>query len=180
MAQISTGKSMVAGMASLIVGAVSLGIQDSRPAVLAMPILLTLQVYWLSPGLKDGVLYGNVFRKQTRRVIEISLLLYFTCLYGWTVSGAYIHHFLYFISTLFSLQDSKLGRTIRSDPVGNEWHDSCAARADFMGICPSKSKSQRTPSDTPCCSGHFAYFSGLQWWGTNRLASLARLSRDCF
>ena len=94
MAQISTGKSMVAGMASLIVGAVGLGIQDSRPAILAMPILLTLQVYWLSPGLERGVLYGNVFRQQTKRVIEISLVLYFTCLYGWTVSGAYIHHFL--------------------------------------------------------------------------------------
>ena len=93
MAQISTGKSMVAGMASLIVGAVGLGIQDSRPAILAMPILLTLQVYWLSPGLEKGVLYGNIFRQQTKRVIEISLVLYFTCLYGWTVSGAYIHHF---------------------------------------------------------------------------------------
>ena len=90
MAQSSTGKSLVAGMASLIAGVLSFSIQDTRPAVLAMPLLITLQVYWISPGLEPGALYGNVFRKQTQWIITMSLALYIICLYGWTVSGAYI------------------------------------------------------------------------------------------
>ena len=90
MAQISRGKSLVAGMASLIAGILSFAIQDTRPAVLAMPLLLSLQVYWISPGLEPGALYGNVFRKQTQWVVMLSLAVYTICLYGWTVSGAFI------------------------------------------------------------------------------------------
>tara|TARA_Y100000310_G_scaffold173064_1_gene173181 strand:+ start:279 stop:575 length:297 start_codon:yes stop_codon:yes gene_type:complete len=83
MSQISTGKSSAAGAGALAVGTASLVLQDSRPGIIAMPLLIFLQG-WTS-GIATSKLYGNVTKQQTQYVILGSLLLMLASLYGWMV-----------------------------------------------------------------------------------------------
>jgi len=83
MSQISTGKSSAAGAGALAVGTASLVLQDSRPGIMAMPLLIFLQGW--TGGVATTKLYGNVTRRQTQNVILASLLLMLASLYGWMV-----------------------------------------------------------------------------------------------
>ena len=83
-----------AGVTSFVLGAVSLGIQESRSAILAMPILNIVCTMNYSAR-KEKFLYGNINNTDTRRFIQSSLLLAFACIYGWQVCCT---GFTYFIT----------------------------------------------------------------------------------
>tara|TARA_B100000035_G_C21032668_1_gene569214 strand:+ start:1481 stop:1735 length:255 start_codon:yes stop_codon:yes gene_type:complete len=77
--------SSIAGILALLAGSVSLGLQESRIGILAVPPLIALTAWAASDQEKVDVLYGNVKNKITKKFIQLSLLLAVFCIYGWQV-----------------------------------------------------------------------------------------------